>query len=200
MHADFGGGVWEVNLFSRIYNLNSVRLNPQATLVYLITQANTSAMENTQNPENTTIWLDAAIEQAQKSWDEGGIPIGSVLVDPNGVIVSRGHNERVQSGDPTAHAEVVCIRNAGRRRDWHKLTLVSTLSPCPMCSGTAILFQIPKVVIGENQTFQGAEDWMRKQGIELVVVNDPRCKELMERMIREKPSLWAEDIGIPESG
>ena len=140
-------------------------------------------------------WLDAAIEQAEKSWSEGGIPIGSVLVDPKGSIVARGHNERVQSGDPTAHAEVVCIRNAGRRRDWRELILVSTLSPCSMCSGTAILFKIPKVIIGENQTFRGAEDWMQTNGIELVVIGDGRCVELMNRLKSEKPDLWAEDIG-----
>ncbi len=140
-------------------------------------------------------WLEAAIEQAQKSWDEGGIPIGSVLVDSAGEIVSRGHNLRVQTGDPTAHAEVSCIRSAGRRRDWRSLTLVSTLSPCPMCSGTAILFKIPRVVIGENRTFTGAEHWMRDHGIELTIVNDDRCIALMERLQREKPDLWAEDIG-----
>ena len=137
----------------------------------------------------------AAIEQAEKSWSEGGIPIGSVLVDSAGEIVAHGHNERVQSGDPTAHAEIVCIRHAGRRRDWSKLTLVSTLSPCPMCSGTAILFKIPRVLIGENQTFLGAEGWMRNHGLELTVMNDARCIELMERLQREKPDLWAEDIG-----
>ncbi len=139
--------------------------------------------------------LDAAIEQARKSWEQGGIPIGAVLVDERGTIVARGHNERVQSGDPTAHAEMVCIRHAGRRRDWSDMTLVSTLSPCPMCSGTAILFKIPRVVIGENATFQGAEAWMRQNGIELVVLNDERCVELMRRMQRERPDLWAEDIG-----
>ena len=139
--------------------------------------------------------LAAAIEQAEKSWAEGGIPIGSVLADSMGRIVARGHNERVQSGDPTAHAEVVCIRNAGRRRDWSSLTLVSTLSPCPMCSGTAILFKIPRVIVGENQTFVGAEEWMRNHGIDVSVVDDPRCVELMTRMQREKPDLWAEDIG-----
>ena len=141
------------------------------------------------------LWLDAAIDQAEKSWSEGGIPIGSVLVDAGGGIIARGHNERVQTGDPTAHAEVVCIRNAGRRRDWGELTLVSTLSPCPMCSGTALLFKIPRVVIGENRTFQGAEDWMRQNGIDLVLLDDPRCVALMERLQREKPDLWAEDIG-----
>ena len=140
-------------------------------------------------------WIEAAIEQAEKSWSEGGIPIGSVLVDDQNQVVSRGHNMRVQSGDPTAHAEVVCIRAAGRRRDWSTLTLVSTLSPCCMCSGTAILFRIPKVIVGENRTFLGAEDWMTQNGIEIVVVDDPRCVALMERMQREKPDLWAEDIG-----
>ena len=140
-------------------------------------------------------WLDVAIEQAEKSWNEGGIPIGSALVDQSGLIVARGHNERVQSGDPTAHAEVVCIRHAGRRRDWRTLTLVSTLSPCPMCSGTAILFKIPRVVVGENRTFLGAESWMKQNGAEVIVLDDPRCIELMERMQREKPELWAEDIG-----
>lgn len=139
--------------------------------------------------------LDAAIEQAEKGWREGGIPIGSVLLDASGEIVARGHNQRVQSDDPTAHAEVDCIRKAGRRRDWRRLTLVSTLSPCPMCSGTAILFKIPRVIIGENRTYLGAEDWMRLQGIQLQVVDDPRCIALMERLQREKPDLWAEDIG-----
>ena len=140
-------------------------------------------------------WLDAAIDQAEKSWSEGGIPIGSVLVGSSGEIVAAGHNERVQSGDPTAHAEVVCIRNAGRRRDWDSLTLVSTLSPCPMCSGTAVLFKIPRVIIGENRTFLGAEDWMRANGIELEVLDDDRCIALMTRLQEEKPDLWAEDIG-----
>ncbi len=140
-------------------------------------------------------WMEAALSEAEQSWEQGGIPIGSVLVDEGGQIVARGHNQRVQSGDPTAHAEVVCIRNAGRRRDWNRLTLVSTLSPCPMCSGTAILFKIPRVVIGENQTFLGAEDWMRSRGIEIIQLNDLRCVQLMERLQREKPDLWAEDIG-----
>ncbi len=140
-------------------------------------------------------WLDAAIEQAEQSWREGGIPIGAVLVDPRGAIVARGHNERVQRADPTAHAEVVCVRNAGRRRDWRSLTLVSTLSPCPMCSGTAILFKIPRVVIGENVTFVGGEAWMERSGIELQVLNDERCIALMRRMQQERPDLWAEDIG-----
>ena len=139
--------------------------------------------------------MTAALEQAEKSWSEGGIPIGSVLVSPAGEIVARGHNERVQSGDPTAHAEMVAVRHAGRRRDWSELTLVSTLSPCPMCSGTAILYKIPVVVIGENKTFEGAEAWMRQQGIELHVLDDERAIALMERLQKERPDLWAEDIG-----
>jgi len=146
-------------------------------------------------PHAIAAGLDAAIEQAEKGWREGGIPIGSVLLDADGMIVARGHNQRVQSGDPTAHAEVDCIRKAGRRRDWRRLTLVSTLSPCPMCSGTAILFKIPRVIIGENRTFLGAEEWMQRQGIYLQVVDDSRCIALMERLQREKPDLWAEDIG-----
>jgi creatinine deaminase len=139
--------------------------------------------------------LDAAIEQAELGWAQGGIPIGSVLAKPDGTIVARGHNERVQSGDPTAHAEVVCIRNAGRRRDWKDLVLVSTLSPCPMCTGTAVLFKIPHVVIGENRTFLGAEHWFAGEGVTCEIVDDPRCVALMERMKAEKPDLWAEDIG-----
>jgi cytosine/creatinine deaminase len=139
--------------------------------------------------------LDGAIDQAQASWTQGGIPIGAVLIDAGGRTVARGHNERVQSGDPTAHAEIVALRRAGRRRDWDRLTLVSTLSPCPMCSGAAVLFRIPRVVVGEHRTFMGAEDWMRAQGIDVIVLDDPRCVALMERLQLEKPDLWAEDIG-----
>lgn len=140
-------------------------------------------------------WMEAAIEQAEKSWEEGGIPIGSVLVSPSGTIVARGHNERAQTGDPTAHAEMVAVRNAGRRRDWKELVLVSTLSPCSMCAGTAILYKIPVVVIGENRTFRGAEDWMAQNGIELHVLNDERAVALMERLQSQRAELWAEDIG-----
>ncbi len=141
-------------------------------------------------------WLDAAYEQAKKSYDEGGLPIGSVLVDAEGVIVARGHNLRVQTGDPTAHAEVACIRNAGRRRDWPTLTLVSTLSPCIMCTGTSLLYRIPKVIVGENRNFLGAEDLFQERGVELEVLQDPKCIALMERFVRERPDLWHEDIGL----
>lgn len=141
--------------------------------------------------------LDAAYEQACKSLSEGGIPIGSALMTPAGEIVAVGHNERVQSDDPTAHAETVCIRKAGRRRDWHTLTLASTLSPCAMCTGTAILHRIPRVIIGEHESFMGREDWLADEGVEIVLANDPRCIELMATMMRERPELWNEDIGVP---
>ncbi|MFO0831677.1 MAG: nucleoside deaminase [Phycisphaerales bacterium] len=141
--------------------------------------------------------LDAAYEQAVKSRGEGGIPIGSALVRWDGVVVALGHNLRVQQGDPTAHAETVCIRNAGRRRDWHELILASTLSPCAMCSGTAVLYRIPTVVIGENTTFQGREDWLKASGAQVHLLNDPRCVDIMRAFIREKPDLWHEDIGVP---
>ncbi|MBL8762902.1 MAG: nucleoside deaminase [Phycisphaerae bacterium] len=142
--------------------------------------------------------LDAALAQARKSLREGGIPIGSALIDPSGVVVALGHNLRVQTGDPTAHAETVCVRNAGRRRDWHTLTLASTLSPCAMCSGTAVLHRIPRVVIGEHETFVGREDWLRAEGTEVVLMNDPECVALMREFIARCPALWDEDIGVPE--
>jgi creatinine deaminase len=142
--------------------------------------------------------MEAAYEQALKSRREGGIPIGSALVDANGRVVAAGHNLRVQTGDPTAHAEVVCIRHAGRRRDWHTLTLATTLSPCAMCAGTAVLLRIPRVVIGEHETFRGREDWLLAEGRALRVMNDPRCAALMREFIRERPALWDEDIGVPQ--
>jgi cytosine/creatinine deaminase len=142
-------------------------------------------------------WLDVAYEQALKGLGEGGLPIGSVLVNPEGEIVARGHNLRVQTGDPTAHAEIVCIRNAGRRRDWHTLTLVSTLSPCIMCTGTSLLYKIPTIVIGENTNFMGAEDLFQNAGCTVVHANDERCIQLMKEFVRDFPDLWNEDIGVP---
>jgi len=139
--------------------------------------------------------LHEALEEARAGLREGGLPIGSVLADSSGRIVARGHNLRVQTGDPTAHAEVVCVRNAGRRRDWPQLTLVSTLSPCIMCTGTALLYRIRRVVIGENRNFLGAEDLFRTNGVNLVVLDDPGCVELMGSFIAKHPELWHEDIG-----
>jgi cytosine deaminase len=140
-------------------------------------------------------WLQEALEEARKGLREGGLPIGSVLADQQGRIVARGHNLRVQSGDPTAHAETVCLRNAGRRRDWAELTLVSTLSPCIMCTGTALLFRIAHVVIGENRNFQGAEDLFRQHGTSIVVLDDAECIQMMREFIAAHPDLWNEDIG-----
>ena len=139
--------------------------------------------------------LREALAEAKAGLEEGGLPIGSVLADSQGRIVARGHNLRVQSGDPTAHAEVVCIRDAGRRRDWRQLILVSTLSPCVMCTGTALLFKVPRVVIGENDNFRGAENLFRSSGVALSVLNDPECIALMREFIAAHPDLWNEDIG-----
>lgn len=141
--------------------------------------------------------LEAAIEQARKSRREGGIPIGAALVNSAGVVVALGHNLRVQTGDPTAHAETVCMRNAGRRRDWHELTMATTLSPCAMCSGTAVLHRLKRIVIGESTTFAGREDWLMSAGIETRVLGDRRCIEMMEAFIESHAELWDEDIGVP---
>ncbi|HTZ84119.1 MAG TPA: nucleoside deaminase [Candidatus Acidoferrales bacterium] len=139
--------------------------------------------------------LREAIAEAKAGLREGGLPIGSVLANRRGTIVARGHNLRVQTGDPTAHAEVVCIRNAGRRRDWPELTLVSTLSPCIMCTGTTLLYQIPRVIVGENRNFLGAEDLFRHRGVDLVVLDDQECIQMMREFIKASPDLWNEDIG-----
>jgi creatinine deaminase len=139
--------------------------------------------------------LRAALEEARKGLSEGGLPIGSVLADKKGQIVARGHNLRVQSGDPTAHAETVCLRNAGRRRDWADLTLVSTLSPCIMCTGTALLFRIPRVLIGENRNFKGAELLFFQHGVNVVVFDDADCIRMMREFIAAHADLWNEDIG-----
>lgn len=144
---------------------------------------------------NEKMLVDEALKEAKTGLAQGGLPIGSVLVDEQWRIVARGHNMRVQSGDPTAHAEVVCIRNAGRRRDWPRLTLVSTLSPCIMCTGTSLLYRIPRVIIGENQNFLGAEDLLRQQGVHVMVLQDQDCIQLMRDFIREHEDLWNEDIG-----
>ena len=144
---------------------------------------------------NEKALLAEAIEEARKGLREGGLPIGSVLADRAGRIVARGHNLRAQTGDPTAHAETVCIRNAGRRRDWAELTLVSTLSPCIMCTGTSLLYRIPRVIIGENRNFLGAEDLFRQRGVEVIVLDDAECVRMMSEFIRTHADLWNEDIG-----
>jgi len=139
--------------------------------------------------------LQAALEEAKAGLREGGLPIGSVLAGQGGEIIARGHNLRVQTGDPTAHAETVCLRNAGRRRDWEEVTLVSTLSPCIMCTGTALLYRIPRVIIGENRNFMGAEDLFRQHGVNVVVLDDAECVQMMREFIAAHADLWNEDIG-----
>jgi cytosine deaminase len=142
-------------------------------------------------------FLQAAIEQARIGLRDGGIPIGSVLVI-DGQIVGRGHNRRVQQGSSILHAEMHCIENAGRLRaaEYRRATLYSTLSPCDMCSGTALLYRIPRIVIGENRTFRGPEDYLRQRGVELDIRDDAECIGLMQAFIRTHPELWNEDIGV----
>lgn len=142
-------------------------------------------------------FLEAAFDEAKKGYDEGGIPIGSVLVYQN-KIIGRGHNKRVQKGSVVLHGEMDALENAGRQPAavYRECTLYTTLSPCPMCSGTIILYDIPKVVIAENRTFLGEEELLRARGVEVIVVDDPSCYELMQEFIRNKPELWNEDIGV----
>jgi cytosine/creatinine deaminase len=144
----------------------------------------------------TDQFMQAAIEEARKGLNEGGIPIGSVLVI-DGKIAGRGHNRRVQKGSAILHAEMDCFENAGRlsAKDYQRAVLYSTLSPCDMCSGTALLYKIPKIVIGENKTFQGPEDYVRSRGVELEILNDSECIKMMEDFIANNPKLWNEDIG-----
>src|ERR1700747_2201877 len=145
----------------------------------------------------TDPYLIAAIEQARKSLSEGGIPIGSVLVH-EGKIIGQGHNCRVQTGSAIDHGEMNCLRNAGRlpAAVYQNSTLYSTLSPCPMCSGAIVLYKIPRVVVGENQTFLGAEDYMRSQGAQVNVVQGQECMQLMKDFSKANPQLWNEDIGV----
>ncbi len=142
-------------------------------------------------------FLKAAIEEAKLGLAEGGIPIGSVLVMDD-KIVGRGHNRRVQRGSAVLHAEMDCIENAGRltAREYRHSVLYSTLSPCDMCSGTVLLYRIPRIVIGENKSFQGPEDYVRSRGVQLEIIQDAECIRLMEAFIKAEPELWNEDIGI----
>jgi cytosine deaminase len=141
-------------------------------------------------------FLDAAIEEARKGLAEGGIPIGSVLVH-DGKIIGRGHNRRVQKGSPILHGEMDALENAGRypAKVYQASTIYTTLSPCSMCSGAIALYGIPRVVVGENVTFMGEEEWLRGKGVSIEVVNDERCVELMRNFIATHPKLWNEDIG-----
>ncbi|MEJ6641997.1 MAG: nucleoside deaminase [Akkermansiaceae bacterium] len=141
-------------------------------------------------------FLKAAIEEARTGISEGGIPIGSVIVH-DGKIIGRGHNRRVQKGSAILHGEMDALENAGRHPAsvYRESTLYTTLSPCSMCSGAILLYGIPKVIVGENKTFMGEEDWLRSKGVEIEVVNDAECIDMMETFTLEKPELWNEDIG-----
>ena len=148
------------------------------------------------DPATPDPFLQAAIDEARRGLAEGGIPIGSVLVIDDRII-GRGHNRRVQRGSAILHAEMDAIENAGRLRagDYRRAVLYSTLSPCDMCSGTALLYRIPRIVIGENRTFRGPEDYLRSRGIALEIRDDPECVRLMEEFLQSNPALWDEDIG-----
>jgi len=154
-------------------------------------------MTNSNNDaSNHDPFIQAAIEQAIKGRDEGGIPIGSVLV-LDGEVVGRGHNQRVQHGSAIRHAEMDCLEQAGRltARDYERSIIYSTLSPCDMCSGAILLYGIPHVVVGENRTFQGPEAYVRSRGVQVDILDNSQCVELMENFIRDHPTLWNEDIG-----
>lgn len=137
-----------------------------------------------------------AIREAQKGLAEGGIPIGAVLVK-DGVIIARGHNRRMQKSSAILHAEMDCLENAGRLKsaDYKKCAIYSTLSPCDMCMGAILLYKIPKVVIGENKTFKGPENYARRRGVKIINLDSADCKQLMRQFVKNKPGLWNEDIG-----
>lgn len=143
-------------------------------------------------------FLKEAINEAQKGLQEGGIPIGSVLVH-NGKIIGKGHNKRIQKASVVLHGEMDALENAGRQPAavYRNSVLYTTLSPCPMCTGAILLYGIPKVIIGENQTFMGSEKLLEQNGVEVVVVNNSECIEMMQDFIKDKPQLWNEDIGQP---
>ena len=135
-----------------------------------------------------------ALDQARISLDGGGVPVGAVLA-AGGQLIAAGHNERVQRGDPVAHGEIACLRNAGRRPSYLDTTLYTTLSPCQMCTGAILLFQIPRVVVGEARTFEGDLDFLRSKGVEVVLLDDPGCVAAMEEFQARYPQIWSEDIG-----
>jgi cytosine deaminase len=138
-------------------------------------------------------FMKRAYEQALASYNEGGLPIGAVMIE-NDTVIAEGHNRRVQDSDPTSHGEMDCLRRAGRRSRYADVTLYTTLSPCMMCSGTILQFGIPRVVIGEDVNFPGNIEFLKDHGVEVTLLDDSECKELMARFIRERPDLWDEDI------
>lgn len=153
----------------------------------------------TPSPEDDARFLALAIDQARLGWEEGGIPIGAVLVH-NGEVIGAGRNQRVQKDSAILHGETDCIENAGRQRAsvYRESVLYTTLSPCFMCAGTALMYEIPRIVVGENRTFGQSEELLRERGVQVDVLDNAECVALMERMIAEKPTLWSEDIGVEE--
>ncbi|ROP52587.1 nucleoside deaminase [Streptomyces sp. PanSC9] len=140
-------------------------------------------------------WLATAVEEARAGLAEGGIPIGAALYGPDGALLGRGHNRRVQDGDPSAHAETAAFRAAGRQRTYRGTTMVTTLSPCWYCSGLIRQFGISRVVVGEARTFHGGHDWLAAHGVEILVVDDAECAAMMRSFVEDQPDLWNEDIG-----
>ncbi|MET9734915.1 nucleoside deaminase [Streptomyces sp. NPDC006458] len=141
------------------------------------------------------VWLGTALEEAREGLAEGGVPIGAALYGPDGELLGRGHNRRVQDGDPSLHAETAAFRAAGRQRSYRGTTMVTTLSPCWYCSGLVRQFGISRVVIGEAETFHGGHDWLAEHGVEIMLLDDPACTALMRAFIDSDPALWQEDIG-----
>ncbi|WP_046470349.1 nucleoside deaminase [Allosalinactinospora lopnorensis] len=140
-------------------------------------------------------WLRIAVEEAEAGLASGGLPIGAALIGGDGRVLGRGHNRRVQDGDPSAHGETAAFRNAGRQRSYAGTTMVTTLSPCWYCSGLVRQFGIPRVVIGEARTFSGGHEWLAENGVEIILLDDPECVRLMSSFIEVDPGLWHEDIG-----
>jgi cytosine deaminase len=151
-------------------------------------------MESVMPAEVDQAMLDVALSEARASLAVGGVPVGAALA-AGGRLIAAGHNERVQSGDPIAHGEMSCLRNAGRRASYHDMTLYTTLSPCPMCTGAILLFQIPRLVVGEAITFPGDLEFLRSQGVSVVLVGDERCTAIMREFQERFPEVWSEDIG-----
>jgi creatinine deaminase len=139
--------------------------------------------------------MGLALEQARTSLSQGGVPVGAVLASETGELLGAGHNERVQRGDPVAHGEIACLRNIGRRPSYADTVLYTTLSPCQMCSGAILLFQIPRVVVGEAATFEGDLGFLESRGVDVVLLNDPDCVAVMREFQQRYPQVWSEDIG-----
>jgi len=144
-------------------------------------------------PEDRAM-MEVALREARASLDAGGVPVGAALAEGDRLVAS-GHNERVQHGDPIAHGEIACLRNAGRQRSYRDMTIYTTLSPCPMCTGAVLLFQIPRVVVGEATTFAGDLDFLASHGVDVVLIDDERCTAVMREFQERYPEVWSEDIG-----